>query len=132
MSGLHFNLPRSHPHITTTPAFHQTPWIWILQSSWSLLINSSYTELGRLTLPYTSSSLILYTGRLYSGSRTHPELGLLTWHWIINLHIGYLCLGNRTDTELGRLIWHWIINLQTGHLCSNNRTDIELGRLCKI
>ena len=40
-SGSHFILPRSHPNTTTTPTFHQTRWIWILQSIWSLLINTS-------------------------------------------------------------------------------------------
>ena len=42
-SGLQIILPQTpHKHTTATPAFHQTPWIWILQSSWSLLINKGY------------------------------------------------------------------------------------------
>jgi len=32
------------PYTAATSVFHRTPWIWILQSSWSLLINTKDLE----------------------------------------------------------------------------------------
>ena len=60
----HTILPRSHPNTTTTPEFHQTPWISILKSIWSHSINMKNTLFATISNVRRCNNYIFTTGMI--------------------------------------------------------------------